>query len=149
LIARVVKEYDYELLHRFVLSVLWRASVSSQKFFKGVDLGIHQESIKASAFGDSNASSYPFFVGKLIYSTTDNLMLAPFRRKFEGVNYWCVYIGDFHFFIKVDSGRAIPASILDVHAKPNSALLIVCRDLIGSPEHLSAIESTRLRKVGR
>lgn len=147
--AEVVKNYDHALLHRFIVAVLWRASVSSQNFFKDVHLGPHQQSIKELAFGEKNSSDYSFWAGKLVHTTTDNMMLAPVRRKIDGVNYWGIYAGDFHFWVKVDSGRSIPVSMLDVHAKPGSSLVIVCRDLIGSPEHRSAIQAARLRKVGR
>ena len=147
--AEIAKDYDHALLHRFILAVLWRASVSSQNFFKDVDLGSHQQSIKELAFGEKNASDYPFWAGKLLHTTADNMMLAPVRKKIDGVNYWGVYVGDFHFWVKVDSGRSIPTSMLDVHAKPDSSLIIVCRNLIGSPEHRAAIQAARLRKVGK
>jgi len=40
-----LKDADYELLMMFFLAVLWRASVSTLKFFRQVRLGAHEERI--------------------------------------------------------------------------------------------------------
>lgn len=148
LAAQRVESYDYDLLHRFIAAVLWRASVSTQSFFKDVNLGSHEEPIKLLAFGE-RLGGYPFWAGRLVHTTTDNMTPAPIRKRIDGVNYWGVYVGDFHFWVKVDAGRAIPDSLSQVHANPRNPLVFVCRDLKGSPEHQAAIRSVANRKVGR
>lgn len=149
LVAQVVKTYNYVLLHRFIMSVLWRASVSTQSFFKDVSLGPHEQSIKRLAFGENCTQNYPFWAGRLVHAITDNMMLAPVRRKFDGVNYWGVYVGDFHFWVKVDSGRRIPSSLLDAHAISEKPLVFICRELEGSTEHLAARLTAKIRKIGK
>jgi hypothetical protein len=150
LVVEQLTTYNYTLLHRFILAVLWRASASSHDFFKKVDLGPHQTRIKAIAFDEqASGDEYPFWAGRLDHDKKNNMIPAPIPMRIEGVNYWGVYVGDFHFYVKVDNGRRTPPSIVKVHASPGNPLLIVCRDLIGSPEYVAAKASADLRKIGK
>jgi hypothetical protein len=44
--AYVIKDVDYDKLKLFLLAVLWRASVSTQDFYAGVNLGTDEERIR-------------------------------------------------------------------------------------------------------
>ncbi len=48
----VVSEIDYKYFKLFQLSILWRASVSSHKMFKNVNLGKHQHMIRQMILSD-------------------------------------------------------------------------------------------------
>jgi len=140
LVAEKLADYDYKLLHRFAISVLWRASISSHDFYNSVNLGPHQERLKSFSLGHTELpdDQYSMVVGKLIYKSTGNMASAPIRKKWLGTNYWTVYVGDWHFWIKVDTSRSTPPFFKTIEAKPNSPLIVLCRDLLGSPEHRAA-----------
>lgn len=147
-IAERLAEYDYQMLHWFILSVLWRASVSSHYFFNEVDLGAHEDRIKAIVFGKQpTGNNYPFSACYLVHQERYNMMLAPIRRRVEGTNCWSIYIGDFNFWMKVDSSGRTPSLIKELQAVPDAPLFVVARNLIGSPEHRAAISTARLQKI--
>ena len=150
LVAERIVDYDYALLHRFILAVLWRASVSTHDFFKEVYLGPHEDKIRRIVFGGESANNeYPFVAGRLVHVTKNNIMPAPIRERIDDTNYWRIYAGDFHFWVKVDSGRLTPNSFAELQASSGNPLIFLCRDLAGSPEYRAAITAVKLRKVGR
>ena len=140
LVAETLEPYDYKLLHRFAISVLWRASISSHYFYEYVELGPHQERLRTFSLGleELPDDRYGIVVGKLVYKSICNMAPAPFRERIEGANYWRIYIGDWHFWIKVDSSRPTPSIFREMEAKANTPLFVLCRELLGSPEHKAA-----------
>ncbi|MDP3295088.1 MAG: hypothetical protein Q8M37_10165, partial [Nevskia sp.] len=53
---------DRDKLHQFLLSVLWRASVSTQVFYSKVNLGPHQDSVKHLIFNYEVAAASKYSV---------------------------------------------------------------------------------------
>lgn len=59
-----VQGLDYKLFKLFLLSILWRASISSRPFFKYVSLGSFEEKIRQMLMSEDPgaASAYPCFI---------------------------------------------------------------------------------------
>lgn len=83
-----IKNIDYQRFKLFLLSVLWRASLSKQKIFRHVNLGNHEEIIRKMIY-DSNPgleSEYP--IGILLFTPNDicptKFIANPFPVENEG-----------------------------------------------------------------
>lgn len=148
LVAQMIRRYDFAQLKLFVLSVLWRAGVSKLEFYEHVQLGVHEARLReVTLYGSScGEDEYSFVAGRLVGRSQGDLMPAPFLERFEGVNYWRIYIGEFHFWVKVDR-RPTPAVFREVIAKIGQPLPIICRDIIGSAEHVGAQNIVRMQKL--
>lgn len=97
---------DQRLLMRFFVSVLWRASVSKNSFFKRVNLGPYEiEAAKVILYPDKEV---PKIFSALLSMWNDldekdsGLMMDPFKEKWDGVNSYRFYFGYFVAYIKVD-----------------------------------------------
>jgi hypothetical protein len=116
-------DIDTERLLRFLVSVLWRASVSSRRFYDTVNLGPHEQIAKAcmldhpipgvfnavlSRWDDSEDGSHP----------TTGLM-NPIRERWGDVNAYRLYLGRVVAYVKVDKREfAEPISSLSLQAGP-------------------------------
>lgn len=128
---------DQSLLLRFLVSVLWRASVSKQGFYGKVELGPHLSSAKASITCSSSEhlrnssavlSRWKAPAEKAI-STFG--FLAPFREKWDDVNAYRVYLGPFVAYIRVDR-RPLPRHLEAIAIGQSRNLTVLAREFKGS-----------------
>lgn len=121
---------DQHLLMRFFVSVLWRASVSKDSFFKRVNLGPYEiEAAKVILHPDKGVPkifSALLSMWKDLDEKDSGLMMDPFKEKWDGVNAYRFYFGYFVAYIKVDQ-----------------------RDFIGVFEKLALGNADTLRVIGR
>jgi hypothetical protein len=108
--AFVMKDIVYSRLKLFVLSVLWRASVSDQPFFSRIQLGKHG-SIIADMIRSRNPGGYdefPMVLGRLVRQRVPNAMFAPYRQRTpEGINFNVLFLPSIKIMVKVDQ-RPLP-----------------------------------------
>ncbi len=129
-----ISKYDYDLLKRFFISVLWRASVSSHDFFRRIALGPH-EILALQAFkSESPISPQQFSVILAKFNhPAGKSMLDPYPKKIDGINYNAFYLGGYNAWIKTDLRPTLePFSALML--KPDQPLKIISRDFLGSKE---------------
>jgi len=116
----ILKDIDYALLKLFILSVLWRASVSSQPFFSKIRLGKHEAAI-ADMIRNQNPGSYDQFaviIGRLVGQQFPNALLSPRRQRTpEGINFSVMFINSIKIMVKVDR-QALPQILEPVVLKP-------------------------------
>lgn len=107
-VAFHIENYDYRRLKLFFLSVLWRASVSNQEFFRRVNLGPHEEYIrKALLAGDpGNTDWYSICLAKWSDRTEGAGMMDPYRTRFDGLTYYVMYFEHYIVYFKVDRRNA-------------------------------------------
>lgn len=134
-VAFQIPRYEYKKLKLFFLSVLWRASVSTKPFFKNVGLGPHEAKIK-EALLESNPKDSDWFsvsIAKWSGHPEGAGMMNPYRTRFEGLNYYVVYLGHYIAYYKVD--KRIPCTELqEIQLRENSPLIAVAKDLNTSKE---------------
>jgi len=110
MLAFIIKDIDYGLLKLFILSVLWRASVSSLPFFSKIQLGKY-ESIIADMIRSQNPGSYdqfPIGLGRLVGQRYPNAMFAPYQQRTpEGINFNVLFLPSIKIMVKVDQ-RPLP-----------------------------------------
>jgi hypothetical protein len=100
-----VIECDTDKLRRFVLAVLWRASIS--KRWDTVSLGHYEPKVLGRIFDVAPLSvdEYSMIIHRLDSNALGDFKLAifpPIRAKFEGVNIYFFYLPGLRFLIKVD-----------------------------------------------
>ena len=142
--AFYVEKADYNVFKLFVLSVLWRASVSSHYFFKHIKLGSHEEKLRKRIHeGDAGAEDdYSILCFHLLGQHYPKTILPPFGHRIEGVNFCRLYLPDVGFLIKVDS-RPSPSVLKPLVMKPQSSIYLIFQDYFGSPE-MRFMESTKV-----
>lgn len=133
-LAYVVDTYEYDKLKLFFISMIWRASVSSQKFFSKVSLGefenIAKEHITKSDPGDSE--TFSITIAKFDHPLSKSI-LDPDAYNHGNVHYFRFYLADYIAYIKVDN-KPTPKLLSYVALSKNTPLLILCRDFINSKE---------------
>lgn len=126
--AYIIKDYDYHNLKLFLISLLWRASASTQLFFSKVNVGPFENQIKEMIKNNDPGDENTFSVTLTRY---DNILasrtgLSPFREKWSDsdINYYIFYLCGWKCYIKVDQ-RPAPEIMRDFMAKPNQPLIIL------------------------
>jgi len=101
-----IPDIDYELLKRFVVSLLWRASVSKHGFYGKVSLGPLEEQAKKLIWDESpgEKDEFSFVLAKFDDERTiSKAMLDPHQERWFGRRYYRFYIGGFVLYVKADS----------------------------------------------
>jgi hypothetical protein len=108
------KAVDAERFSKFVLSMLWRASISTRgRYFGVVTFGPYQPVTKEVIFGGSSIDKIPAF--KLILSRlhsdkhdVSKIITDPIRFKFERLNSYIFFLAGFRVLAVLD-GRNLPS----------------------------------------
>ena len=98
-----VREIDAGILHRFVLSLLWRASASQREEVRGFSLGPYQARLR-EALRSSDANLLEPFPYIFRHEDETNLRagyVTPFRSRYEGVRFVTLCAGGFAFDVKM------------------------------------------------
>ncbi|HTQ32302.1 MAG TPA: hypothetical protein VMI53_13905 [Opitutaceae bacterium] len=145
---------DVQRAKKFLLSVLWRASVSSQDFFKTVSLGQkYEDKIRQliTSGAQINEADFEFIVIRAFDHPYDGGIVPPFRVQFEGVTAQQLYLPYFKFIIRVDQ-RRFPSVASMVQFRPNSilqCLRLSYKDSIEEKIISSVTERTLAKQLGK
>lgn len=125
-------------LEKFFLSVLWRASISSRKFFLKVKLGPYERELRDYLWGEANHHrSLGCVISKFRVSRrtpgAEKTILDPDRFKYGDRNYYRLYLGGYIIWIRVDGRRPID-SIGACELAPDRPCIIVNRSFDDSKE---------------
>jgi hypothetical protein len=93
--AYVAKKANYRLFKLFVLSVLWRASVSSIEFYECINLGTHHEAQIQKMLVNNDPGSeqdYPFVCFYQTGQHYPSTVLPSFQQRINGVNFCRLYL---------------------------------------------------------
>lgn len=134
-IAYMVKDFDYKKLKLFFISILWRASVSSQSFFSRVSLGSFEKMAKEFITNNNPGDSEDFSVilSKFCHPLGKQSTMDPYQYKKSGVNYCRFYLAGYIADIKVDD-KPTPMPFSQITISENKPLYIICRDFRKSKE---------------
>jgi hypothetical protein len=133
--AYLLPNVDFRLLKLFVLSVLWRASVSRLYFFRDVDLGPHADTIKSLICNGTieAADDYQFVCSYQRDHPYPKGILPPSSRKIEEINYVQLYLADIQILVKVDK-RPLPEFFAPIVIRPKPPHYLVFMPFKGSRE---------------
>ena len=92
-------------IKRFLIYVLWRASVSTLKEFRNIDLGRHENKIKNELIENVIFATHEYsFAAFKIEKSSGNIYPRKLNKSgFSGCNYYELDFANFIFQIKVDS----------------------------------------------
>ena len=132
-------EYDYNRLKLFLLSVLWRAGVSSREEFERVHLGPHADDIRRMMLAGSAGPAQQYSAVLSVFTINNALpdfaipIMDPFHERWHGINGYRLSFGLFTVYIKVDN-RPLPETLEQVMLRPGQPLGVVARDYVQSSE---------------
>ncbi len=133
-ICYIVDNYEYRKLKLFFISMVWRASVSSQPFFSKVSLGQFEDVAKNHIASNDPGDSEVFSVvlAKFDHPLAKSI-LDPHDDKYSDVNYLRFYLAGYIAYIKVDH-KPTPMPFSQSAMAENRPLYIICKDFEKSKE---------------
>ena len=127
--AYKIDNFDYKRLKLFFLSILWRASISSQPFYSKIQIGPHERILKKMIAAEDPGEPYDYAVSLAKFSDPNvNAILDPHKKRFDGINYCQFYITGFVLYIKVDK-REPPDFLKELCLKKDPPFWLILRDL--------------------
>ncbi|MFW6275503.1 MAG: hypothetical protein ACOC2M_02605 [bacterium] len=120
------KNFSYNKVKMFLLSILWRASVANLDVFSAVNLGPYEDIIRISLLKREvlNDNRFSIIIFRYNYDPLKVPTLMPFKDVMAGVNYYRLYLLNFLIFIKVDQ-RSFPEEFYPLILKKNKTLPII------------------------
>ncbi|MCX5831208.1 MAG: hypothetical protein NT140_04875 [Deltaproteobacteria bacterium] len=132
--AYKIDKYDYKKLKLFFLSVLWRASISSQSFYRKIEIGAHENIIKGMIRYEDPGEPFEYSVSLAKFSDPRMIaMLDPHKKRLDGINYCQIYMTGFVVYIKVDK-REPPVFLRELCLSKDPPFWIILRDLNNSKD---------------
>jgi len=130
-----IRNYRYDLLKLFFISLLWRASVSKMSFYRRIKLGQFESVAKRLLRTNDPGSPEDFAVilARFIDAPSGGVVLDPHQDRLNGVKYCRFYLGKYVAYIKADT-RPSPGIWGQFTMKPGQPLSIMRRNLQQSTE---------------
>lgn len=146
-VYRLLNKNHYDLIAKFFVSIIWRASVSSEGDFSSFSLGRYEEIAKQVILNPSKPMDQSFAVSLCCISDfTQPIQLVSHKLvKISGVNFYSIIVGSIKAFIKCDK-RPVPQGMSSSVLDCNNDILMFEDDIKNFPEHkmlLSAAENYR------
>ena len=130
---------DQELLLRFLVATLWRASVSSRPFFHRVDLGQLEREARAVIERPEERIPSTFAAVLSRWPPPEESgvfahgLMDPIPLRYDGARAYRLYLGDFIAEIKADR-RPFPDGLQELALGTSDELRVVVRDFVGSKD---------------
>lgn len=147
----LIGNVDLRLLRLFIISVLWRASISSRPFFDKVDLGPFELVAKQIIRDEITLSDdlFPFFMNR--YAETDQakrMLFNPLPTRIGPLRFFNVNMGGFNVAVKVDKrDLGCPHDFIWKTLTGASVVLVYEKKLLGSKEWEAILQVARMARV--
>ena len=119
---------DYTKFKIFLLSILWRASISKRDIFSEVNLGIHEELLRKMILDETpgEVNNYPIlFFGTQSYSKNFSKIIAqPRKLKQEGRTLYLFFIGGIMLLFYISKNK-IPQIFTEHTIRPSNEVDII------------------------
>lgn len=101
---------DGARLSKFILSIIWRASISERDFSKNVRLGPHSPTLKEFVFNDVvTPKSFGCFLYKFSKSRSvqqaEKIITSPVRDRLGCTNYYKFCLAGYSIWVRVDQSK--------------------------------------------
>lgn len=132
-----IKGVDVTRFQKFLLSILWRASISSHDVYKAMKLGPHEEVLRDYLWSeDLSHPNFGVVLGKFESSTLvpnlEKTIAAPGRtKKIYGVNFCRYHIAGYAVMIRVDKRKA-SSELTRVELSPSNPITLLSQRFDGS-----------------
>ena len=126
-IGWVISRFDYRLLKLFFLSLLWRASVSTQDFYRRVSIGPFEQELRMMIAAADPGAPDTFAVTLARFDEPAyTAMLDPHPDRYDSINYFRFYLAGFVAYIKVDQ-RPSAGPLADFILRANVPITVLLR----------------------
>jgi hypothetical protein len=102
-----IENIDYVKFKLFILSIVWRASISTLPFFKIISLGKHEENLRNMIFNGDAKNDSDYEVAMITMGETNEILrkvvVEPRRVKDSGNTFCSFLINGFFYFINISS----------------------------------------------
>ena len=134
-VAIKLDQYNYSLLKRFFMAVLWRAGVSGQSFFHKVSLGPYEDRLlkMLDAKDPGEADEFAVALASFDDHPVSSAIPDPFCRR-KPVRHYQFQLNRYVAYMKVDN-RPFEPSCRDVQLRAGSPLVVILRSFGKSKEH--------------
>lgn len=126
------KGVDYAKFKLFLLSILWRASISKREFFKNVYLGPYEEEIRQMLLVSNprEQMDFPCIITtyKNLKDLPDKMIGQPKKYKKDGVLGYSFFIGGCLYIFLVSKKAKKPEWVSEVAINKNNELSVVHMD---------------------
>jgi hypothetical protein len=132
---------DYTTLKLFVLSVVWRASISGNAFFGNVDLGqTINDGLKTRLLAADPGGATDFSVRIAQYHSVDIPLAAfePREQVIDGIHYVVLYLPGYKILVQVDE-KTLPADH-DAVLTPANPIIVRLLNYRTSPERRAVVK---------
>ena len=135
LLGYVIHDVNRDLFKFFLISVLWRASVSDHDFYSKVSLGPYEKRAQEVVWTRPPLSSgeFSYAISRFNENNLGKTMLDPHPERWRGVNYYRIYMFGYVIYIKVDN-RPAPDVFKPFEISGNGDLFMVAREIENSSE---------------
>jgi hypothetical protein len=147
----VLDNVDGDRFTKFVLSVLWRASISTRPEFRDVSLGPYETPACEVIFGAAPITrtlGYELIVSRYRvrpgFNPEENYT-TPLRQRFDGLNGWGFSLHGFHMMAKLDK-RPLPANLRPAIVNGNTKLTGAYVDFLSTNEGKAILEIARTHR---
>ena len=143
-----IKNINYILLKRFVISLLWRASISKQNFYKKVNLGPIEARAKKLIWDKSSGEKHEFSFVLAKFDDTgtySKIVLDPLQERWFGKRYYRFYLGGYILYVKVDS-QETPSEWIQFIPSDNDLIIVSRGDLLKSKEYPVLVNVVKVNK---
>lgn len=128
LVSTCVKGIDYKKFKLFLLSLLWRSSISSREFYKQVTLGPHEEIIRKMILSGNPGEQldYPCFISTYLNNKdklSPDFIGQPVRVKNSDGTKYAFLIGGFVYMFFI-SNHNTPAWVSENAVNTDNRMLI-------------------------
>ncbi|MDN3640372.1 hypothetical protein QWY82_16375 [Simiduia curdlanivorans] len=126
-----IRNIDYSLLKQFVLSMLWRASISDSYYYKKVKLGPLENKVKELVWNKDIGSvdEFSFVLAKFQDTgTVSKTMLDPHQERWWGRRYYRFYLSGYVLYVKADSQKTPEEWAIFIPS--NNELILISRGRI-------------------
>ena len=133
---------DYQKIKLFFLSILWRASVSKQKFYSKINLGSFEARLKEMIWNGETGGKhdFSFVLGKFEGDGMGRALLDPHPERWYGVKYYRFYLYGYILHIKADSQKT-PQLWEKFISEDNNSLIGFSRGFIEDSKEYSILQT--------
>jgi hypothetical protein len=136
LVGYRINNINFEKLKLFFISILWRASITTNFFFKDVDLGALENQAKQIIWERHIPSihDFSFVLSKFDDDGAGRTILDPHRERWFNINYYRFYLYGYILYIKADSGKT-PEKFKKFIPEDDSLIVISRGDMRNAKEY--------------
>jgi len=155
-VGLVFSDVEYKPLKLFLMSLLWRFSVTKIEHYRKIDLGPHQEPLRDMIISDNpgNWLVFPCMITGLLFEGRHiaDFVIPPMQTRFNGQRVWVFVIAGllFHFFV---SNQPPPDRIHGAFLREDGLLHVPISDIREIPslmywmKEMAEAEKTRIKQI--